>query len=77
MRRNNSAQAFSVSTLGFDVEKYENTSHKDNNILNFSSGKYIEWSSTNGSSTYIFGVSLITIPASLIMNGVIRLFDID
>ena len=77
MRRNTSSQEFSVYTLDFNVGKYDNNPHKDNRILTFSSGKYIEWSSTDDSSTFVFGVSLITIPAYLIINGGIILFDID
>ena len=77
VRRNTSSRAFSVSTLGFDVGKYENNPQKDNGILTFSSGEYIEWYSTDGSSTCISGVSLRTIPVSLIMNGGIILFVID
>ena len=63
--------------VGLLVGKLENMSLRDKGILRDSSEKYIEWSSTVGSLTFIFGIYLTSKPASLIINGGMRLFVID
>ena len=47
---------------GLDFEKYYNVPHSDNGIRKLVSGNNIEWSSTVGLLTCIFGVSFNVTP---------------
>ena len=68
-----SSFAANVASDGFDNGNYKNTPRR-NNVMHMSkSGKYILWSSTDGSMAWIFVVSLTIRPTSLMMNGIIGL----
>ena len=63
----------STAINGLDVKKYGNVECINNVMWRSKLGKYMLWSSTYGSMSWYFSVSLTTRPDYLTMNGVIRL----
>ena len=64
-----------VTSNDLDVENYNNTPYINKVIQMLNLGKYMLWSSTDGSMAYIFDVSLTTGPDSIMMNNGISLFS--